>query len=131
MKKKKSTVAGDIPWRIISEFSVKLSYPLSNIYNTGTVNGEWPKVWKYEYDTPVPKVYPPKNRDQLRKVSGTKNLSKIYESLIADTMIQDMTPSIDRAQYGNQKGLSIQHYLVNMIHKILSILDLHSWGKKS
>ena len=31
-----------------------------------------------------------------------------------------MKEHIDKSQYGNQKGLSIQHYLVNMIHKILS-----------
>ena len=34
MKKKTSTVPGDIPWRIITEFSVELSYPLSHLYNT-------------------------------------------------------------------------------------------------
>ena len=30
---------------------------------------------------------------------------------------------MDPAQYGNQHGLSIQHYLINMIHKILSDTD--------
>ena len=58
MKKKSSTVKGDVPWRIICEFSVELSFPLSNIYNTGTEKGEWPNIWKYEIVTPVPKIYP-------------------------------------------------------------------------
>ena len=31
MRKKASTVLGDVPWRIISEYSVELCDPLSNI----------------------------------------------------------------------------------------------------
>ena len=36
MRKKASTVLGDVPWRIISEYSVELCDPLSNIYNSAT-----------------------------------------------------------------------------------------------
>ena len=42
----------------------------------------------------------------------------------SELMVADMKEHIDKSQYGNQKGLSIQHYLVNMIHKIL--IDAHS-----
>ena len=49
MRKKASTVCGDIPWRIISEYSVELSFFLSNIYNSATQDGIWPNIWKYEY----------------------------------------------------------------------------------
>ena len=34
-----------------------------------------------------------------------------------------MKEKIDPSQYGNQHGLSIQHYLINMINKILCDLD--------
>ena len=51
-------------------------------------------------------------------------LNKINESLIAELIVADMKEHIDKSQYGNQKGLSIQHSLVNMIHKILT--DAHS-----
>ena len=34
-----------------------------------------------------------------------------------------MEGKMDPTQYGNQYGLSIQHYLVKMIHKILSDID--------
>ena len=118
MKKKSSTVCGDIPWRIISEYSVELSFPLANIYNTSTLSGTWPNLWKFEYVTPVPKVYPPTCTDDLRKISGTKNLSKLYEALLSDSIINDMSPNMDPSQFGNEKGLSIQHYLVKIVHKI-------------
>ena len=38
-------------------------------------------------------------------------------------MVSDMAAKLDPAQYGNQKGISIQHYLINMIHRILTALD--------
>ena len=82
MKKKASTVIGDIPWRVILEYAVEFSSPLSNIYNSATLDGVWPDIWKWEYVTPAPKVYPPNTTDDLRKISGTKNLSKIFEALI-------------------------------------------------
>ena len=131
MKKKNSTVPGDIPWRVIREFSVELAGPLSNIYNTCTLNGVWPEVWKFEYITPVPKVSQPQTTDDLRKISGTKNLSKLYEALLSDTLVNDMSENADIAQFGNRKGLSITHYLVQMINRILTILDVNNEKEKN
>ena len=37
---------------------------------------------------------------------------------------------IDRAQYGNEKGISTTHYLVKMVHKILTILDTNNEKEK-
>ena len=37
-----------------------------------------------------------------------------------------MKQKVDPSQYGNEHGLSIQHYLMKMIHKILS--DTYSKG---
>ena len=130
MKKKSSTVQGDIPWRIILEYAVELSSPLSNIFNSATLDGVWPDIWKVEYVTPAPKVFPPNNMDDLRKISGTKNNSKILEALLSEYMIKDMSSSMDPSQYGNVQGLSIQHYLVKMVDKILTILDSNSNEEK-
>ena len=41
-------------------------------------------------------------------------------------MIEDMKKNIDPSQYANQKGLSIQHYLVKIIDKILLSLEKNS-----
>ena len=73
--------------------------------------------------TPVPKVYPTEKTSQLRNISGLFNFDKIMEKLLPELMIADMAAKCDPAQYGNQRGISIQHYLVNMIHRILSALD--------
>ena len=90
--------------------------------------GEWPTLWKIEAITPVPKVFPTQKLEQLRPISGLKIFNKIAEKIFADMMVVDMKAKLDPAQFGNQKNLSIQHYLVKMIHKILESLDRNSKG---
>ena len=57
---------------------------------------------------------------------GLNNFAKISESFLAEFITSDMLPTNDPAQYGNQKGLSTQHYLVRMIHQILTATDKNS-----
>ena len=45
--------------------------------------------------------------------------------MFSELMISDMKLKMDPKQYGNQKGLSVQHYLIDMIHRILTALDSH------
>ena len=52
------------------------------------------------------------------------------EKLLSEMMIVDMKPKFDSAQYGNQKGISIQHYLIDMIHRILTVVDENSSKEK-
>ena len=73
--------------------------------------------------TPVPKVRAPEKLEQLRKISGLLNFSKITDCILTEFLVADMTSLNDKAQYGNVKGVSVQHYLINMIHKILLGLD--------
>ena len=39
-----------------------------------------------------------------------------------------MEAKLHPAQFGNQKGISSQHYLIQMLHRILSVLDNNSKG---
>ena len=50
----------------------------------------------------------------LRKISGLKNLSKVMEKVIAEFLLEDIKPSRDTAQHGNEKGVSVLHYLIRM-----------------
>ena len=125
----KATVKGDFPAKLIKLFAAYLAEPLTDIFNTSIRRGEYPKLYKFEICTPVPKKYPVKSTSQLRNISGLLTFDKIFEKLLADLMISDMKPQFDPSQYGNQKGISIQHYLINMIHSILSALDNNSKGE--
>ena len=122
----KSNVEGDVPAKKLKHFARQVAKPFSNIINASVRQGIWPNIFKVESVTPVPKVFPPNNIDDLRNISGLLNLNKIAEKIISKMLIEDMRESLDPSQYANQKGLSIQHYLVKIIDKILLSLEKNS-----
>ena len=126
MNKNSATVPGDLPMRIISLFSDDLALPLSHLIGSSLQAGQYPSLWKNEIVTPVPKVFPPEKLEHLRKISGLLNFSKITDKILAEFMVDDMAPNCDKAQYGNEEGLSVQHYLVKMLHQILIDLEKNS-----
>ena len=129
MNKKSAGVPGDIPMKLIAEFASELAKPLAHLINCCFSQGIYPNLWKKEYVTPVPKIHPPEKISDLRRISGLMNLSKITDKIIAELISEDMKHSRDKAQYGNQKKVSIQHYLVKMLHQILCNLDQNSTSK--
>ena len=87
------------------------------------LRGEYPNLYKKDVCTPVPKKYPPKETSDLRNISGLLTFDKVLQTLLAELMMEDMKTNLDPSQYGNKKGVSIQHYLLCMIHRILSSVD--------
>ena len=130
MNKKAACVPGDVPLKVIAGVSFELARPLTHLINSCLEKGVYPKMWKLEYVTPVPKVHPPEKLTDLRKISGLMNFSKITDKILAQYIVDDMKLKRDKTQYGNQKNLSIQHYLVKMLDTILKNVDQNS-SKKS
>ena len=128
LKNKKSTAPNDIPSVLLKEYAEYICVPLCHIINSCISRGEYPRIWKVESQIPIPKEYPVLSMDMLRNISILKNFDKIAESLLADIMVSDMKESMDKAQYGNCKGVSVQHYLMKMIHTILQKLDNNGRG---
>ena len=128
LKTNKSTVPGDIPASIIKRYAEFICVPLTHIINSCISRGEYPKIWKMEIQTPIPKEYPPINMDMLRNVSNLKNFDKIMESMLGQLIVKDMAAKLDPSQYGNRRGVSVQHYLMKMLHKILVTLDNNQKG---
>ena len=129
MNKKAATVPGDIPMKVIAEFSEELSGPIAHLINECFSQGQYPTLWKIEYVTPVPKIFPPEQIKDLRKISGLLNLSKITDRILAELISSDMKLTRDKSQYGNQKKLSKEHYLIEMLHNIFLSLDQNSASK--
>ena len=123
---KKSNVNGDFPAKLLKRFSKYLAVPIKDFINCSIRQGIWPERFKMEIVTPVPKQYPPKSVEHLRNISGLLNLDKISEKLISRLMILDMKKHIDPSQFANQKGISIQHYLIKFLDRILEALDKNS-----
>ena len=57
------------------------------------------------------------------KISLKSEISLIFEGIMKDWILNDIAPKIDSAQYGNQKGTSTEHLLVNLMDRILQIID--------
>ena len=119
-KKPNSSVPGDLPKKVVTTFAVELSEPVTLIYNSITQAGVYPRQWIIEYQTPIPKVYPPTCEDDLRNISGTPFFSKVYESYLSDWLMPIVLPFLDPANCGGLKGYSISHYMIRLLHFIHS-----------
>ena len=126
MNRKAATIENDIPIKLFHEFSVELSFPLSHILSVCIKNGIYPDIWKVETVTPVPKVYPPAKLEDLRKISGLPICSKVADKIIGEFVLKDMEATRDPSQYGNEKQISAQHYLIKMLNRILTAVDQKS-----
>ena len=123
IKTNKSSVRGDVPGKVWKHLAKQLKKPLTNVINTSIKQGIWPDILKHDTVTPVPKKFPPRTVSELRNISGLLNLDRVFEKIVSKMIIFDMKSKLDPSQYANQKGQSINHYLVKMIDKILSTID--------
>ena len=87
-------------------------------------------ITQYNYTIHCTIINPPPALDKLRPISGLFNAAKIADRIIANIITKDISPQRDKCQYGNQKGLSVNHYLINMINQILTSLDKNSNKEK-
>ena len=122
-KKNNSYVPGDLPKRVVQEFSCELATPITILYNSILKTLVYPRQWVQEHQIPIPKVYPPTSEDELRNISKTAYFSKIFESFLADWLMPIVEPFLDPCQYG-LKGASVSHYMFKLLKFIHQYLDL-------
>ena len=123
LKNRKSTQPIDLPSKLRKLFPCELAIPLTDIYNSCLSKYQYPSPWKHEWVVPAEKVPKPTSLKDLRKISLTSEFSLVFEGIIKDWILEDISPKIDRSQYGNQKGISTEHMMVNLMDKILRLLD--------
>ena len=122
-KKPKTVLPGDLPVKIVKEFSPELAKPVTLIFNRITETGEYPRQWVIEYQVAIPKVKPPQSADDLRNISSTSFFSKVYESFLGQWLFPYIEPFLDPGQCGGLRGSSITHYLVRLLHFTHKFLD--------
>ena len=103
--------------------SVLLASPLTSILNNSLSQSVYPTTWKLEWVTPAPKVTHPLTIDDLRKISGTSDYSKVYEGFIKDWIMEDISQNIDIGQFGGLPGIGTEHLIVCLLDRILKLLD--------
>jgi len=116
----------NLPNWFLRDFAFALCSPLCHIFNSSIREGVVPTVWKRANVVPIPKTRPPRSVEQdLRPISLTPTISKVFESLVGRWMIEEIGDKFDRKQFGALKGRSTSHALVDITHKWLQALDEH------
>ena len=105
----------------MARVAIDLAEPLSNIYNCITSTSEWPALWKIEYVTPIPKKALPEGPDDLRNISCTQLLSKVYESFVLEWL--GSLIDIRTNQFGGIKGSGAEHCLVQLWQQVLENIE--------
>ena len=120
----KSPGPDGIPNWFLRDFSTWLAEPVCCIFNTSLRTGIFPRLWKQANVVPVPKVQPPSNiESDLRPISLTATLSKLFESFVGRWMVSRVLPQLDQKQFGALAGRSTTHALVDMRHMWHKALD--------
>ena len=115
-KKPKSMVQGDIFPALMDKFGILLALPLTDIFNEISSTFVWPRCWKKEYVTVIPKCRAPVSVGDLRNISCTMLPSKIFESYVLNWLSTEVTCKTN--QYGGIKGSSVSHLLVDLWDEI-------------
>jgi hypothetical protein len=117
----------NIPAGIINEFAHILAAPLTSIFNSSLREGTLPALWKSATIVPLSKKHPPTVIEKdVRPISLTPIVSKVFESIVlkwVDTVVQ---PKLDKRQFGSIAGTCTTDALVEMVHQWYQATDSHS-----
>jgi hypothetical protein len=121
----KSPGPDGIPNWVLRDFAYILSEPVCSIFNSSLRQCEFPGIWKKANITMIPKVPKPESiNDDFRPISLTQStISKVFESLVGQCLLEQVEPQFDERQFGARKKRSTIHALINFVHLAHSALD--------
>jgi len=124
IKTRKSPGPDNLPNWFLRDFAFALCEPLRYIFNSSIHEGVVPSIWKQANIIVIPKTKPPKSVEQdLRPISLTPTVSKVFESLVGRRLLLTVADKFDKRQFGGIKGRSTSHALVDILHTWNKALD--------
>ena len=121
IRKPKSQVKGDLNPNLIGPLVDVLAIPLTIIFNEVFLTNIWPETWKHETVHLIPKKPSPSSLSELRNLSCTPLFSKLLETFLLEDLKSET--HLSENQYGGRKGVSTDHFLIDMWNNILEPLD--------
>ena len=121
--KKTDSVPGDIPADILKEFLPEFTTPITAIIKEAIETHTWPNIFKKEFHLPLKKIPAPQSEDDLRGIGLTNWISKQLERVVLNWIWPFISHHIDPDQMGGVPGCSVEHYIVKMLHFILTSMD--------
>ena len=106
VKVNKATGPANIPPWVLKDCSHHLAAPVTAIFNSSLREGVLPKLWKSATVIPLPKKYPPHTvENEIRPISLTPILTKVFESLVLKWVDICVKPQIDDWKFGGMENL--------------------------
>ena len=121
LKKKNSHVEGDPLPDLVRKMPELFVAPVTAIFNKAGEAAKWPKSWKTEYITVIPKVKNPSSLAETRNISCTALLSKVLEGALLEQLRDELVPDPD--QYGGIKACGAEHMLINVWDSAINAMD--------
>ena len=94
----------DLPEKLRKEFSMELTTPLVNIYNCCLNQGVFPRIWKEELVTPVPKKEYLQEIKDTRKITCLSDFGKNFEGFLKTWILEDISKKKVLVSLGERKA---------------------------
>ena len=117
IKVNKAVGPDNVPSWVLRDNATILAAPLTALFNTSLRDGVIPALWKTAHVIPLPKKQPPRSIEKdIRPISLTPIVSKIFESIVMKWVDHILEDKIDDKQFGGGMGTSTTDALVEMKH---------------
>ena len=102
----------------MKECSHLLAAPVTAIFNCSLRECVLPTLWKTATVIPLSKKHPPVTiENNIRPISLTPIIAKVFESLVLKWVDIYVKPQIEDKQYGGMAGTCTTDALDDMLHK--------------
>jgi len=125
---KKAITFQNIPPKILKLSINTCSSSLQKLFNNCLLTGEFPVELKWADITPIFKKGDPTLSSNYRPISVLPLISKIFERLMQNQLIQYFDDFLSPYLCGYRKRFSAQHAMVSLIEKWKNILDKNGYG---
>ena len=117
IKVNKAVGPDNVPAWVLRDNASTLAAPLTALFNTSLRDGVIPALWKTAHVIPLPKKQPPRSIEKdIRPISLTPIVSKIFKSIVMKWVDHILENKIDDKQFGGGAGTFTTDALVEMIH---------------
>ena len=124
----KSTGYDDIPPKVVKMCSEELSYTLAELINSAFKCNIFPDDLKKAEISPIYKKKDDMIKDNYRPVSILSIFSKVYETIIADQLMDYFKDIFDNMLCAYRKKYGTQHVLVKLIDSWKCALDENKYA---
>ena len=110
---------------VLKSCACALSDPLFHLFNCSLQSSTLPQEWKLHRISPIFKSGDKSLVFNYRPISLLCIISKIFEQIIYDKIIDFISPKLSLSQFGFLRGKSTSQQLLSLLDIIHDNLDIH------